>query len=43
MFVCYQTSILNQFEFVQSKWANNPGFVFGKVRPPGGGGGLVTT
>jgi deferrochelatase/peroxidase EfeB len=25
MFVCYQTSILNQFEFVQSKWANNPG------------------
>jgi Dyp-type peroxidase family len=43
MFVCYQTSILNQFEFVQSKWANNPGFVFGKVRPAGGGGGPVTT
>jgi Dyp-type peroxidase family len=43
MFVCYQTSILNQFEFVQSKWANNPGFVFGKVRPASGGGGPVTT
>jgi Dyp-type peroxidase family len=27
MFVCYQTSIPNQFEFVQSKWANNPEFV----------------
>jgi Dyp-type peroxidase family len=43
MFVCYQTSIPNQFEFVQSKWANNPGFVFGKVRPVGGGGGSVST
>jgi Dyp-type peroxidase family len=27
MFVCYQTSIVNQFEFVQQSWANNPGFV----------------
>jgi deferrochelatase/peroxidase EfeB len=36
MFVCYQTSIPNQFEFIQSKWANNPKFIFGKVRPPGG-------
>ena len=35
MFVCYQTSIPNQFEFVQSKWANNPGFVFGKKHPDG--------
>jgi Dyp-type peroxidase family len=43
MFVCYQTSIPNQFEFVQSKWASNPGFVFGKVRPAGGGGGPVST
>jgi len=36
MFVCYQTSIAAQFEFVQSKWANNPGFVFGKKRPSDG-------
>ena len=42
MFVCYQTSISEQFEFVQSKWANNPGFVFGKKRPPQRGGGDVT-
>jgi Dyp-type peroxidase family len=35
MFVCYQTSILNQFEFVQIKWANNPGFIFGKKHPDG--------
>ena len=35
MFVCYQTSIPNQFEFVQSKWANNPGFIFGKHHPDG--------
>lgn len=41
MFVCYQTSIVEQFEFVQSSWANAPGFVFGKVRP-GAGGGPVT-
>ena len=33
MFVCYQTSIVNQFEFVQSSWANNERFVFGKTRP----------
>ena len=33
LFVCYQTSILQQFEFLQSSWANNTGFVFGKVRP----------
>jgi len=35
MFVCYQTSIPNQFEFVQIKWANNPGFIFGKRHPDG--------
>jgi Dyp-type peroxidase family len=35
MFVCYQTSIPNQFEFVQIKWANNPGFIFGKTHPDG--------
>jgi Dyp-type peroxidase family len=39
MFVCYQTSIVDQFEFVQRSWANTPGFVIGKVRP---GGGAVT-
>ena len=33
MFVCYQTSIPNQFEFIQVKWVNNPGFIFGKKRP----------
>jgi galactose oxidase len=26
MFVCYQTSIANQFEFIQSAWVNNPAF-----------------
>jgi Dyp-type peroxidase family len=35
MFVCYQTSIPNQFEFVQIKWANKPGFMFGKKHPDG--------
>jgi len=41
MFVCYQTSIEEQFEFVQESWVNNPGFVFGKNRPAGGGGGPI--
>ena len=27
MFVCYQTSIPNQFEFVQTKWSNNSHFI----------------
>jgi Dyp-type peroxidase family len=36
MFVCYQTSIVDQFEFVQKSWANSPGFVFGKTRPNNG-------
>jgi Dyp-type peroxidase family len=36
MFVCYQTSIERQFEFIQSRYANNPGFVEGKLRPGGG-------
>ncbi len=35
MFVCYQTSIVNQFEFVQQSWASNPAFVFGKNHPDG--------
>jgi Dyp-type peroxidase family len=35
MFVCYQTSIQNQFEFVQASWANNPGFIFQKHHPDG--------
>jgi Dyp-type peroxidase family len=35
MFVCYQTSIERQFEYIQRR-ANDPGFVGGK-RLPGGG------
>jgi Dyp-type peroxidase family len=27
LFVCYQTSILSQFEFLQGSWANNPDFI----------------
>ena len=26
LFMCYQASIKNQFEYLQSKWANNPDF-----------------
>lgn len=36
MFVCYQTSIERQFEFIQRNYANNPDFVDGKRRPGGG-------
>jgi Dyp-type peroxidase family len=36
MFVCYQTSIERQFEYIQKNYANNPDFVYGKVRPVGG-------
>ena len=39
MFVCYQTSIERQFEFIQRSYSNNPDFVGGKKRP--GGGGVV--
>jgi len=39
MFVCYQTSIERQFEFIQKSYANNPDFVSGRSRP---GGGLAT-
>ncbi len=39
MFVCYQTSIERQFEYIQRNYANNPEFVDGKTRP---GGGPVT-
>jgi Dyp-type peroxidase family len=38
MFVCYQTSIERQFEYIQRQ-ANDPDFVSGKRRP---GGGAVT-
>jgi Dyp-type peroxidase family len=38
MFVCYQTSIEGQFEYIQRQ-ANDAGFVSGKQRP---GGGEVT-
>lgn len=36
MFVCYQTSIERQFEFIQRRYANSPDFVPGKERPGGG-------
>ena len=36
MFVCYQTSIERQFEFIQRQYSNNPDFVSGKTRPGGG-------
>lgn len=36
MFVCYQTSIERQFEFIQRSYANDPNFVNGKFRPGGG-------
>jgi Dyp-type peroxidase family len=36
MFVCYQTSIERQFEYLQRR-ANDPDFVRGKKRPSGGG------
>jgi len=41
MFVCYQTSIQKQFEFLQGK-ANDIRFVAGKTRRSGGRGGDVT-
>lgn len=36
MFVCYQTSIERQFEYIQRQYADNPDFVSGKTRPDGG-------
>jgi len=42
MFVCYQTSIQQQFEFIQSAYANEVRFVHSKTRPSGRGGVLVT-
>jgi hypothetical protein len=36
MFVCYQASIERQFEFIQSRYSNNPEFVGGKRRPDDG-------
>jgi Dyp-type peroxidase family len=36
MFVCYQTSIERQFEYIQKNYANNPDFVYDKVRPDSG-------
>jgi len=40
LFVCYQTSIARQFEYIQRHYANNPDCVDGKRRL--GGGELVT-
>ena len=36
MFVCYQTSIARQFEYIQRRHANDPDFVSSKVRPGSG-------
>lgn len=36
MFVCYQASIKNQFEFIQRRYANSSGFPTGKKRPDTG-------
>jgi hypothetical protein len=36
MFVCYQTSIERQFEYIQRMHSNNPDFVPDKVRPGSG-------
>ncbi|RVU21052.1 Dyp-type peroxidase [Methylobacterium oryzihabitans] len=33
LFVCYQTSIVEQFEFIQKDWSNAPGFLFDQTRP----------
>lgn len=33
MFVCYQTSIVNQFEFIIQNWVNNPNFASAGVGP----------
>jgi deferrochelatase/peroxidase EfeB len=33
MFVCYQTSITSQFEFLQISWADAAGFIFNKKHP----------
>ena len=30
LFICYQTSIVEKLEFIQTKWASNSGFIFGK-------------
>lgn len=37
MFVCCETSIEQQFEFIQRNYSSNPDFVRGKERPSGGG------
>lgn len=31
LFVCYQTSISDKFEFIQQNWADNSSFIFGKT------------
>ena len=31
MFVCYQSDIVQQFELIQIKWANNPNFLRSKT------------
>jgi hypothetical protein len=40
MFICYQTAIERQFEFLQRRAANNPGYPTRERRP--GGGAVVS-
>lgn len=35
LFACYQTSIADKFEFLQTTWANSPNFMFGKTDSTG--------
>jgi len=35
LFVCYQSSITDKFEFIQQNWANNPTFPNGPQNPQG--------
>lgn len=44
LFVCYQSSIIDKFEFIQKSWANNPTFkpdAVGIVAPPQPGIDLI--
>jgi Dyp-type peroxidase family len=35
LFVCYQSDLVGQFEFIQRKWINNPDFPPGREHKPG--------
>jgi len=40
-FVAYQSSLANGFHFLQQRWANNPGFIFGKTDPTPGADPII--